>query len=268
MNDESTSPLAMQTTTPASPLGVATVSPPSENIEVTAETVDEMEVCQSAMIAWCQSKIAAMRSERDELKETHDRLVKHKWKSDKVKRLWHVATHRTDFYERLLTALQHGYQIVPSFPVTAFAIRTDKSRPLRMYTNSWLDSHTQEAPILHAGEGEYKNPFPKVRQMTISEATPTKGQTVAYWAEEWKDLEFPLAMAKPRIIEATTRAMALKIFDDLAILPGFEPSKGTRPPKGDPIIVARLQDPRKPGPYNPPRYITFIVAWHLNTKEL
>ena len=80
-------------------------------------------------------------------------------------------------------------------------------------------------------------------------------------------MEFPVTMAKPDVIEATSRAKALKIFDDLAILPGYAPSKGTTPPKGDPIIVGRIIDRARSGPYNT-HYLTFIIAWHINTRDI
>jgi hypothetical protein len=175
---------------------------------------------------------------------------------------------RLDFYERMLTALEHGYQIVPSFPITAFAIRTDRKKPLHMWTTSYSKSHEQDSWPLAAGKGEYKNPFPVVLQDTQEPATATKSEVCAYWASAWKDLEFPLSMSKPRIMQAVDRAMALKIFDDIGILPGYAPSEGTRPPKGDPLIIARLKDPRPRSSWQKPRYLSFIIAWHLDTSDL
>lgn len=66
-------------------------------------------------------------------------------------------------------------------------------------------------------------------------------------------------MAKPHIMCAVERAMALKIFDDIGILP--DPS----PKKKDPIIVGRIYD-------NPTTYhrvpLTFMISWHLDTRAL
>lgn len=245
-----------------------TVAAPVADIEVTAENADEMAQCQNAMIAWAKAKVQELTRQWHELKEAYEHAVKRKWKSDTLKRHAGIAEKRAEFFNRMLTALIHGYQIVPSFPVTAFAIRTTKDKPLKMWTTAWNKNHTQIPETLEAGEGEYKNPFPLVHQRTVAERTQTTAEIVNYWAEAWKDVEFPFSMSKIKIMEATTRAMALKIFDDFAILPGYAPGEGTRPPKGDPIIVARLKDPRPTGPYNPPRYITFIVAWHLDTKTL
>jgi hypothetical protein len=261
----------MQLTTTTAQL--ATVLP-VQNIEVTAETSGEMAQCQSALIGWCKAKIAETRHQARELKEAFHHAVKRKWKSDTLKRHAALAAKRQDFYERMLRALEQGYQIVPSFPITAFAIRTDRKNPLRMFTTDWVQKHTQESNQLPAGEGDYKNPFPLVLdervapEVRATETTPYKSEVKNYWAEAWKELEFPVTMAKPRIMEATTRAMALKIFDEIGILPGYAPHKGTRPPAGDPMIIATLIVPKSPGGYIEARRISFIIAWHLDTKSL
>lgn len=235
-------------------------------VSFTAENADEMAQCQNGMIAWAQAKVEQVRKEAFELKVAYDHAVKQKWSNSILKRHAGLAVKRLDFYERLLTALEHGYQIVPSFPITAFAIRTDRKKPLKMWTTEYYKSHTQEPTLSPAGEGEYKNPFPYVEQMTTNAATQNTAEKRAYWAEAWKELEFPFSMSKPRIMEATTRAMALKIFDDIGILPGYATSEGTRAPAGDPLIIARLKVP-KLGAYNS-RYISFIIAWHLDVSDL
>lgn len=262
MSDE-TNPTEEQALVP-----VTTTPPPPADIQVTAENADEMKQCQGAIVDWCRAKVAQLEAEFKEVREAYDYAVKQKWRNDVLKRQSERAFKRFDFYKRMLIALEHGYQIVPSFPVTAFAIRTDKKNPLRMYTNYYSQKHTQEPPVLPAGEGDYKNPFPLVKEQLLVQRTQTQAEVKAYWAEAWKDFEFPLSMAKPQIMEATTRAMALKIFDDVGILPGYHPSEGTRPPRGDPIIVARLLHPGTTHKWATKRYVTFIIAWHLNTADL
>lgn len=240
---------------------------PVENIELTAETGDEMAQCQSALILWCKSKIKETQHQAEELKSAFHHAVKRKWKSDTLKRHAALAAKRVDFYERLLAALEHGYQIVPPFPITAFAVRTNKAKPLKMASYRSSDTHEQKAPELPSGEGEYKNPFPIVHQRLISpeqKATATtqyKAEVKEYFATGWDDLEFPVTMAKPKIMEATTRAMALQIFDEIGILP----QDGRRV---DPMIIATIIIPHSSGGYSTPRRISFIIAWHLDTETL
>jgi len=244
---------------------------PATDVSVSATTADEMAEAQSALIRWAQAKVADIRSERDEANECYERAVRSKWKSDPLKRMAERAEKRLTFYEKILAALQAGYTIIPNFPVTAFAIRTDRSRPLAMLTTSWGSKHTQRPAGLPAGEGEYLNPFPLVYERIVKQRTATTAEEKEYWASSWKDLEFPISMAKPEIMEATTRTMALKVFDDLGVLPAFAPGEGTRPPRGDPMIVARIWDYSQSLGYRPEsdrRHVTFMVAWRVNTRDL
>lgn len=267
MSEETNQPLEIVKAESSAMIPAAvTVSEPA-TASFTAENADEMAQCQNGLIQWAKSKIEEVRKEAFELKVAFDHAVKQKWSSGILKRHAVLALKRQDFYERMLTALKHGYQIVPSFPVTAFAIRTDRKKPLKMMSTYHHGSHTQTAEGIPAGEGDYKNPFPVVLQRTITAATVTTNEKVNYWADAWKDLVFPFSMAKPKIMEASTRAMALKIFDDLGILPGYSAHEGTRAPQGDPLIIARLKYPKR-YTYQTERHISFIVAWHLDVSDL
>lgn len=255
---------------PPTPLGTMQLTPPPpKNIEVTATNADEMALCQNALIEWCKVKVAETKAHHHELNAAYLHAKKSKWKHDTLKRHTDIAFKRLSFYERILVALEHGYQIVPSFPITAFAIRTDRTRPLKLATFYWRQSHEQKPEGLPEGEGDYKNPFPTVYERIIERATATTAEKKEYYcSDHWKELEFPVSMAKPKIMEAATRAMALKIFDDLGVLPGYSPKDNTRPPKGDPMIIARIQDPASRHKWATPVYVSFIVAWHLNTATL
>ena len=238
-----------------------------ENISVSAVSADEMGKCQNALVMWAKAKLSELHVELHELTEARDSAIKNKWGSGTLSRQVVKAEKRIVFYDKLLSALDHGYTIVPNFPVTAFAIRTDRKNPAALYTTSYNQSHTQKCVGLPQGEGEYKNPFPVVCQESISPATATKGETVSYWADSWKELEFPITMAKAQLVEATTDAMKLKVFDEIGILPGYAPGEGTRPPKGDPLIIARIFDPTRSTQWDR-HYVSFIICWHLNTKDL
>lgn len=242
---------------------------PEADVVVSATTPDEMQQTQIALIAWAVAKVAEARIERDEMGQTVERAMRSKWKVTPLRKALTRAQKRLDFYEKVLGALEHGYCIVPNFPITAFAVRTDRTKPLRFYTTRWDNEHTQDARSLPAGEGEYKNPFPMVRQQTIKPAEATKAEVCGYWASGWKDLEFPVTMAKPRLMEAVDRAMALKIFDEIGVLPGFVSSEGTRPPRGDPMIVATIQHYKKTVGYSGrPDVVTFMVCWQVDTKMI
>lgn len=246
---------ALQTT------GSGLIAQRGEDIEVSAFAPQEMKDANIALIGWCERKIASLDAEAKELLESYQHAVKQKWKSATLLRHANLAAKRVIFYSKIKTALEQGYYIVPNFPVTCFAIRTDKKKPLSMVdTNRWSNKEQRVGEPLPAGEGEYRNPFPVIFQSDITnEKQRAENKTVMqYNAEKWDDFEFPVQMAKPHIMEATTRAMAIKLFDDMGVLPGHT--------KADPIIVGRMKDPRSQK-YNP-RFVTFIIAWHLDTRTI
>lgn len=231
-----------------------------DDIEVSAFQPQEMREANAALILWCDRKIDALKAEAADLLEAFQQAVQKKWKSSTLKRHADLAAKRVEFYDKMKTALEHGYYIVPNFPVTCFAIRTDAKNPTKKLGTYQYDTKEQSAACLPTGAGDYKNPFPEIWERDITNAEQrAKNQTVKqYWAEKFDAIDFPVQMAKPHIIEATTRAMALKVFDDFGILPQAR--------KQDPLIVGRLKDPRSVK-YNQ-KWITFIIAWHLDTRVL
>lgn len=239
------------------------------DIEVIAETPQEMQESNAALIQWCEQKIKSLRVDHIELEASYKAAVEHKWKSSTLKRHAELAKKRVEFYRKLKTALEHGFYIVPTFPVRIFAVRTDKDKPLKLVSttnNNWDHSEKeQKFGPLPEGEGDYKNPFPEIWRTDTTSELPeekrTKGvKQFQYYAKDFQDLDFPLNMARPRIMEATSRAMALKLFDDFGVLPN--PYR-----KADPMIIARIKDPRGPG-WGERRSVSFIIAWALDTATL
>ncbi len=253
------------TITVTEPTSVGKITEKGNEIEVTASSGPEMARAQNELISWCARKIALVRAEADELQAAFKLAVLRKWKSTTLKRHAELAEKRVSYYEKVEAALKAGFVIVPNFPVSLFAIRTGKKSPLKLaHWGKWrhADSYYESrAPGLPMGEGDHKNPDPAVMSQDYS-TTPeekTKGNKIYYWADSFNEVEFPLAMSKPHIMEATSRAMALKIFDEFGILPAAHRYQ-------DPMIVARLVDPRS-NKYNR-RVVTFILAWHLDTSLL
>lgn len=237
-----------------------------EDLEVTAFTPKEMRDANTALIQWCERKITAMKAEADELVSAFKQAVEKKWKSSTLKRHSELAAKRITFYEKIKAALEAGFYIVPNFPVDLFAIRTERDKPNRkLYIGNYTASalhFKQSAQILPAGVGEYKSADPLVK--TDIDERKDGDRTIKKYietAEEWGEIEFPVQMAKPQIMEATSRAMALKIFDQFGLF-----ANGT----GDPIIVGEIIDPRSPSylAHNNRRRVSFIIAWRLDTKQL
>ncbi len=230
------------------------------NVAVTALLPEEMTGCQSALIAWAERKIAELQSDVDELRGAEEHARAQKWKTAILHKHFLIAEKRVIFYGKIKLALQAGYVIVPNFPVQLFAIRTAKAGPAYAITeSSWNPDFRQSAQTLPVGEGEYQNPFPlrdSESYKAPTEADPNRRVTQCF-PTEWDELEFPLSMSKPQIMQATSRAMALQVFDQLGILPVAR--------KEDPIIVAQIRDPRDKWGH---KLVTFMVAWHLDTRVL
>jgi hypothetical protein len=249
----------------------------TSDLSVIAHTPDEMKSANLALIAWCDQKIRELRAEHVELSASAAHARKMKWQWKTLHAQAEKTAKRMIYFGKMRQALKEGFFIVPNFPVNVFAIRTSRESPLRMMS---LDENYGYLPFRHKqqpsgmlpeGEGEYKNPFPFVAH-SKKVVTRDDGKTQtnwAQWATQYKDVEFPLSMAKPQIMEATSRAMALKLFDDFGIFEGHTQMRSQhieRRVTRDPIIVARLKDPRSTT-YEW-RGISFIVAWHLDTAVL
>lgn len=232
------------------------------NIACTALVPAEMSSCQTALIAWCAEKIESMRAEAAELRESFQHAKERKWKTGTLKKHAELAADRVTFYEKMLSALHHGFVIVPNFPVSVFAIRTEKTAPLGhsilIKAKDYKPEFEQEAQPLTEGKGKYQNPFPYVADYYGGRDDKGQDWRRAY-PSAWDQFEFPVTMAKPEIMRAADRAMALKVFDQIGILPAE--TMTAKRAKGDPIIVGQLLDPRG-------RVVTFMIAWHLDTRAL
>lgn len=237
----------------------------SLELEVSATTPLEMSQAQDDLISWCARKIEVMKQEAAELAENLAIAIKNKWKTDTLRRHAALATKRVTFYEKIKAALESGYCIVPNFPINLFAIRTDREKPIqKLYVGSYRHdgSFTQDAKMLPIGEGEYKDPNPIVETDTRKIIENGKEATqYTKWACDFvEEITFPIQMAKPAIMEATSRAMQLKIFDQLGILLPHAA-------KADPLIVGEILDPRQVG-WGVRKRVAFIIAWHLNVRDL
>jgi len=235
-------------------------------LEVSATTPLEMSQAQDSLIAWCERKVASMKHEAAELAENLAIAIKNKWKTDTLRRHSALATKRVTFYEKIKAALEAGYCIVPNFPITLFAIRTEREKPLKKVWYGTYQSggnFAQEPNLLPIGEGEYKDPTPFVATDSKKGTDQSGREVTKYtkWATEFDDeITFPIQMAKPAIMEATSRAMQLKVFDQLGILL-------PQAAKADPLIVGEILDPRPVG-WGRRKRICFIIAWHLNVRDL
>lgn len=237
------------------------------NIACTALVPEEMTTCQSALIEWAKAKVASTRAEAAELKESYEHAKARKWKTGPLKRHSDLAADRVTFYEKMLSALEHGFVIVPNFPVSMFAVRKEGESPdgktVLVKGNNYIPRYQQEPDAAPEGDGEYRNPFPHV-QSYISHRDDHGNEITRAYPTAWDEMSFPVTMAKPEIMRAADRAMALKVFDQLGILPAE--TMAQKRAKGDPIIVGQIVGPKNA--YGVRKTVTFMIAWHLDTRAL
>lgn len=234
------------------------------DVELTAEKPTEMEECQHRLINWVKGKTESIQADYRELNESYEMAQKQRWKSSTLKRHRDKAASQLIYYQKMLGALEAGYVLVPNMPGAIFAVRTDKTSPRRAWTYFYTEAANQKAKTLPAGEGDY------VAGTNVThkhETRDNKGNLTDthYQAIEFGELEFPLAMAKPRIMEATSRAMALRIFDEFMILPADAAPQGHTIKTTDPIIMGTVL--RRYGVYEEKR-VSFMIAWHIDTRSL
>lgn len=233
-----------------------TETPVVENLQLTATMPDEMVEAQTGLIFWCDKKLSSLKAESADLKEAYEIALDRKWNTVTLKNQYNKSVKQITYYEKMKAALEAGYYIVPNFPVQMFAIRTKKYHPNKDSYSYWSD-HQQTAQELPIGSGEYKNPFPLViRKQEVKDGQGKTIRDALSYPDDWDEIDFPVTMAKPRIMEATSQAMALNIFDQFGIMPA------TR--KEDPVIIGQI----KISSGYRTKLVSFMIAWHLDTKVL
>lgn len=239
----------------------------NDNLSLSAQSPGEMVQCHAAAIEWCKRKIKLVQAEAAELKAAFEHAKKCKWKFDTLERHWKLAVKRVEFFQKMLSAFDAGCYIVPNFPATVFAIRTDKDSPAPNTKIAYTYDPKMTVEItnpLPQGEGEYQNPEPIVEKeyKQITDSSGNKKAVADYWCDGWDTLEFPANMAKLHVMDSATRAMAMKVFDEICMLPD------DRKRHADPILIGRIICKTK-SPYAAEwKRVSFMLAWHIDTSAL
>lgn len=232
------------------------IIPAVKDIQLTATLPQEMVTSQTSLIHWCNQKVICLYAESAELKDAFELARDKQWNYRTLQSQYNKSVKEIHYYEKMKGALEAGFYIIPNFPVTLFAIRT-KQKDVKGHSESYWGDFQQTAQELPEGDGEYKNPFPVVyrKNEERNEKREIIGKPYSY-PSSWDELSFPITMAKPVIMQATDRAMVLKIFDQFGIMPA------TR--NEDPVIIGQIK--MKVG-YRA-KLVSFMIAWHLNTNVL
>lgn len=233
-----------------------------------AVNATEMKAANEGIKNFLRAKVASIQQEIDETQAALDAAIKHKWKSSTFKGIVLRRKQEHMYYGKLLAASEAGYSIVPNMEADIFAIRVKRLNPIqtahdqsKSYNPSIPSLPDEEEQRLPIGEGDYKSP-----EQTFSshkwDSKDDKGEIVHHAsasAVEYADLNFPLAVAHPVVMDATAHAMAMKIFDRIGIVNNHKFQR-----KGDPIVLGQIT--RKIGWQT--KTASFLIAWYLDPRTL
>lgn len=213
---------------------------------------------QTTLIEWCDGKLSAIQTEITQAHGIAQALRKANMSDARARRLVTGINKRAAFYSKIKVALNEGYYILPPIPHQTFAIRSKREFPLRNEAiGSKWKADEPKAQILPVGEGEFHNATVErevVNYVTMKE----NGKDVEKSVEanvSWKEIEFPFFPVKPEIIEATSKALAMKVFDWLGAAPPYRST--------DPMIIGCIKHYKQ---YQGP--VHFFVAWWLDLETL
>ena len=223
----------------------------------------QLQAAHDKMIEWAHGAQQAVAHELVEEVRVLDHEREQKWAIAPHNRRIKQLNKRLTFYGKIEEALRAGYVIIPNFQMTAFAIRTKAEKPHGAPRDGdWYpDAPPQTLP---AGEGEYRNPSQLVSHRTeIRPASYDKTKTyeqVVTWPVDWQDaIEFPIALAKPALMQRTAQVMAKRLFDEIGVATDASFSSA----RGDPVIIGRIRNPRSGRPA-----ISFFVGWYFDPSRL
>lgn len=228
---------------------------------VVAHNANEMAQAQSEIAAWADRKGAEALAMREEINESLAVAQKNRWATKGLKTGLRLAQMRHEFYRKIATASRLGYVIVPNLPIDVVAIRTAKEAPNPKRNYRWSD-HEQKSEAPPEGEGRYVSPIPTVF-VDHETASDSKGNAIQKrfsWAEEFRDVEFPVRGVKPMVLDDAGRAMALKVFDEI----GIAPQGAIRRRNFDPMLIGRIVYRRGATDHN----VSFLIAWWMSNRDL
>lgn len=242
------------------------------NVLVVAEHPSELEAAQNRLIGWADARCAALQADWDEASKALEDAKSHKWRAGPFRTVLTKVEHEQEYMGKMREALKAGYCIVPNFPVDIIAIRIrDDVTPSydadsRVSWKGSVSDFEQSTDALPTREGQWVDPMPKRLRWTDTTKVDGKDQIVhCARPTGWQDPRFPIHLAKPRVMDATQRAMALKCFDRIGVLPGSKK-------KVDPIVVGQIMRPVGTGYDLSNRWhhhvTTFMIAWFVDTKDL
>ena len=251
---------------------VPTVVEQEADFTVVANSPKGMEAAQRSLILWAARKIQAEKELLHDAQEQFDIAKAHKWGTGGWPRRIQLSQDKIEYYRKIKMALEAGYYIVPPFPISIFAVRTDQKAPTTKV--GWVDATfaaTQGIPskALTAEQGDYVANRTRTRTWSSTDWTKkdpiTDKHPVTHYhtPSAFLPVEFPFKLAKSAVMSETAHAMALKVFDQIGIM-GVTPAQtAAKTAVPDPIVCGQILSW-----FHKKQPVTFFIAWWLDTKIL
>jgi hypothetical protein len=239
--------------------------PADDKLVVIARNPAEMQVAQQQLCSWAANQVDKSLAELREAEDGVAQAKKSKWRTTGFVTNLRYARERFNYYTKVKAALDAGYVIVPNFDLDIFAIRTTKFRPKNEETSGrWGKPHPSEfenhSDRPQLGDGEYVDPWPQLTHTveTVGEGDKARKENRAI-AGDWRDVDFPYKLAKPQVLDSTSKAMARMIFDKIGVTPH------RRARNQDPMIVGQITCKGRP---SQEKDISFLITWWVDHTDL
>lgn len=241
---------------------LACVGDVGSDLQLVARNAGEMKTAQTAMATWFGEKLEIAKRDHAELAEAVEVAKRNGWQLGALQRQARNALGRVRFFEKCKAASEAGYCIIPNLPVDVFAIRTHRNPKYKDSADEWTArrQYTSSPPL---GDGEFYSDRTSVTSYDRTEKRTdgTERTITRYETDDYVEVEFPISVARPLVMTATSEAMALKCFDEIGVLPDRWITKK------DPIVVGTILRPGRQ-PWALDRGLMFLVAWYVDTRTL
>lgn len=220
---------------------------------------------QQDLSDWFTRKVGEVDTEVEEIIDSIAAAETGGMSTSRLKSFLRRANQRLMFYEKALAATEAGYLLMPDFPIDAFAIRVREGvGPSKIMSRYRTEDREQSADVLPVGEGEYVSPTPTIEETSRLEQIESgekKGQyqhVPYFFADEFKDVVFPVTIVRPEIIKRTAAAIRKRIFDEIGLV--------GQNPKKDPIVMGTIIRPWV-ATWGA-RRLNFFIAWWMDYTQL
>lgn len=227
-----------------------------ESRVLAALSAGEMPAVQKQLGDWLTRKMAALTTDISMFEENIRIAEQGNMKTGAWKSVLARTRRLFNYYEKLKIAVREGYVIIPDLQATTIAVRVDKAKPGGAETNSlWRAQTALPQAHLPAGAGRYVDDENHVDHWTVTKKNHAGNdyQADRYAATDFdEEIDFPMLVVKPIVLEATQKAMALSVFDRIGVV-------GAR--RKDPLVIGEILGPNG-------KKQVFFIAWWLDPETL